>query len=129
MAKFFWSIFWPRINGIALKSVPQVTSGPAKQLVKQRSFHYPELAKASKSWIKDQQKVTHIYAHIIHQKEEIYFSHGEGMATDRIRKDFTLLFLDLFHPKSTTQMLDSYSYLYNFTHRSFMNFYYRKYRV
>ena len=52
--------------------VSQVTSGPDKCLVKQQSFHYPELAKANKSWIKDQQKMIHMYAHIIHQKEENY---------------------------------------------------------
>ena len=60
------------IYGVALYNVSQVTSGPDKCLVKQQSFHYPELAKANKSWIKDQQKMIHMYAHIIHQKEENY---------------------------------------------------------
>ena len=66
------NFFDPYFDGVALYNVSQVTSGPDKCLVKQQSFHYPELAKANKSWIKDQQKMIHMYAHIIHQKEENY---------------------------------------------------------
>lgn len=80
-------------NRVAFYSVPQVhvTSGPDKRLVKQGSFHYPEIAEANKSWIKDQQKITNVYAYIIHQRKKLYGNsfyslQGEGMATDRIDK-------------------------------------------